>query len=191
MRSACDSGGSQSSGRRADLADDRADAAENRPCRARRGAKPLARDHGDGRNQLASQAVFDGAVRLGVHRRCIGAALRSLGWDEGGRAMWDRWSRTSDKFNEAEQDKTLASFSRRYDGAPIGPGTIIHLARMHDWQSPEEIEAKEPRWALTANGAKKPKDYKNAALGSARWASLAVMTFFTTGSLSPATWRTT
>ena len=38
------------------------------------GAKPLARDRGDGRRQLAGQAVLDGAARLAVHRPSVPAA---------------------------------------------------------------------------------------------------------------------
>ena len=55
-------------GRRAGLADDRADAAENRPCRALTGGKSLARNRDDGRGQLAGQAVLNGAARLALHR---------------------------------------------------------------------------------------------------------------------------
>ena len=70
-----DSRGSQSAGCRAGLADDRADAAEDRPCRARTGAKPLARDGCDGWNQLVGQAVLDGAARLVIHWPSVPASF--------------------------------------------------------------------------------------------------------------------
>ena len=63
----------QHPGRRADLADDRADAAQGRFRRAAPRRRAMARHRGDGRHQLAGQAVQHGAARLAVHRLAVPA----------------------------------------------------------------------------------------------------------------------
>ena len=71
----------------------------------------------------------------------IGFALHDLAaadprWPS--RPIWDEWSRTcAKKFNEADQDKTWASFAGRdYSGQRAGIGTIYHLAKQHGWRDP-------------------------------------------------------
>ena len=71
----------------------------------------------------------------------IGFALHDLAaadprWPS--RPMWDEWSRTyPKKFNEADQDKTWASFAGRdYSGQRAGIATIYHLAKQHGWRDP-------------------------------------------------------
>ena len=68
-----DRGAGQHPGRGARVADDRADAAEDRPRRAGRGRTALARHRHHGRRQLAGQAVLDGAARLDLHRASVPA----------------------------------------------------------------------------------------------------------------------
>ena len=60
-------------GRRAGLADDRSHAAEDRSCRARSGAQPLAGDRRDRGCQLAGQTLLHGLARLAVHRPSVPA----------------------------------------------------------------------------------------------------------------------
>jgi Primase C terminal 2 (PriCT-2) len=52
----------------------------------------------------------------------IGAALHSTGWDDLARLLWDEWSWTSGKFDEADQEKAWRSFDRGYDGEKVTPG---------------------------------------------------------------------
>ena len=61
----------QSAGRAADLADDHADAGEDRLRRAAPGARALARHRRHAVRQLGGEAVLDGAARLAVHRPSV------------------------------------------------------------------------------------------------------------------------
>ena len=68
----------------------------------------------------------------------IGGAIHDLpGWPEDlRRTLWDKWSKEMDptnKFDEADQDKTWASFSRDYQGKRAKMGSIIYLAREGGW----------------------------------------------------------
>jgi Primase C terminal 2 (PriCT-2) len=63
----------------------------------------------------------------------IGAALHWTGWGDLARLLWDEWSRTSGKFDEAEQEKTWRSFDRGYDGEKVTLGTLFALAKEHGW----------------------------------------------------------
>jgi Primase C terminal 2 (PriCT-2) len=69
----------------------------------------------------------------------VGAALHDTGWPNV-REIWDTWSKTSDKYNQKDQDKTWESYSRRYKPKPgKGPITLRDLFRMaHDngWKNP-------------------------------------------------------
>jgi putative DNA primase/helicase len=82
----------------------------------------------------------------------IGGAIHDLpGWPEDlRRALWDKWSKEMDptnKFDEADQDKTWASFSRDYQGKRATVGSIIYLAREGGWDGhtfkplPDELRA--------------------------------------------------
>jgi hypothetical protein len=50
---------------------------------------------------------------------------------ESGRALWDTWSRRSDKFDERDQEKTWRSFHRH----DIKIGTLFHLAKLGGWDA--------------------------------------------------------
>jgi Bifunctional DNA primase/polymerase, N-terminal/Primase C terminal 2 (PriCT-2) len=69
----------------------------------------------------------------------VGGALHDLvkddpRWAGPGRALWDDWSKTSEKFNEKDQAKTWASFARDYGGAHVTVATIYHLAQENGWR---------------------------------------------------------
>jgi Primase C terminal 2 (PriCT-2) len=64
----------------------------------------------------------------------VGAALHWTGWNEKARGIWDGWSKTSDKYNPADQDKAWNSFSRPYEGRPITLGTLYRLAKQHGYE---------------------------------------------------------
>lgn len=62
----------------------------------------------------------------------VGRALyRGMG--EAGRGLWDAWAESSEKFDEAGQDKAWKSFGAERDGG-IGLGTLFHYAGQHGWQ---------------------------------------------------------
>ena len=75
VRRHCRRGGraGQSPGRRAGLADDHPDAAEDRLRRARPGARALARRRRHPVHQLGGEAVLDGAAGFAVHRPSVRA----------------------------------------------------------------------------------------------------------------------
>lgn len=81
----------------------------------------------------------------------VGAALKhELG--DAGRAIWDRWSSGSAKFDPADQDRTWESLRDHED--PAGLGTIFHLAKQAGW---------EPRRRRPAD--RQPPDSEPAANG--------------------------
>jgi putative DNA primase/helicase len=53
----------------------------------------------------------------------IGMALRSH-YGDAGRAIWDEWSTTSEKFDPKTQERVWRSFR----GSGVSVGTIFHLA---------------------------------------------------------------
>jgi hypothetical protein len=59
----------------------------------------------------------------------IGMALKDHVGD-GGRALWDQWSRGSNKYNERDQDRTWKSFKR--NGITIA--TLFHHAQQSGWR---------------------------------------------------------
>ena len=52
-----------------------------------------------------------------------------------GRALWDRWSQQSDKYDGNEIAARWVSFARR-SGDQASAGTIFHFARQHGWAPP-------------------------------------------------------
>jgi RecA-family ATPase len=56
---------------------------------------------------------------------------------EAGRALWDEWSKTSDKFNARDQDKRWRSFN----GSGIGIGTLFDIAKQNGYQPGRAKEA--------------------------------------------------
>ena len=63
----------QSACRRAGLAHDHPHAAQDRPCGPRAGQGALARDRGDGRHQLAGEALLHGVARLALYLASVPA----------------------------------------------------------------------------------------------------------------------
>jgi hypothetical protein len=59
----------------------------------------------------------------------VGMALKDEMGD-GGRPLWDEWSRRSDKYNERDQHKTWHSLR----GHGIGIGTLFHYAQAAGWR---------------------------------------------------------
>ena len=76
--------------------------------------------------------------------RNVGFALHDLArgdprWAGPVRALWDDWSKTSEKFNEKDQEKTWASFDRGYDGRRVTVGTLYQLAQSNGWVAPVSL----------------------------------------------------
>jgi hypothetical protein len=104
----------------------------------------------------------------------IGGATHDLpGWPEDlRRTLWDKWSKEMDptnKFDEADQDKTWASFSRDYQGKRAKMGSIIYLAREGGWDGrtlkslPDELRKLVPPPAV----APPPSDAAAALMAAA------------------------
>jgi len=69
----------------------------------------------------------------------VGMVCKNQGEDW--RELWDEWSKTSDKYDQADQDKAWDSF--RTDGE-LGLGTLMHMAypdRARSTEAPEELFA--------------------------------------------------
>jgi Bifunctional DNA primase/polymerase, N-terminal/Family of unknown function (DUF5906)/Primase C terminal 2 (PriCT-2) len=106
-------------------------------------AKTSGKARGNGHTEWspAEEAMVRDALRFipnddrNKHWFVIGGALHSTGWPNA-REIWDEWSRTSDKFNAADQDKTWESYDRPYKGKPATIATLFHLAQQHGWQHP-------------------------------------------------------
>lgn len=65
----------------------------------------------------------------------VGMALHSTGWGGSERIIWDYWSRTSSKFDAADQEKTWQSFGRtRSAGRLVSLGTLFRLAQANGWR---------------------------------------------------------
>jgi hypothetical protein len=103
----------------------------------------------------------------------IGGVTHDLPWpEELRRAVWDKWSKDMDptnKFDEADQDKAWASFSRDYQGKRATMGSIIRLAREGGWDGhtlkplPEELRVLVPPPAV----APPPSDAAAALMAAA------------------------
>jgi hypothetical protein len=118
-----DGGRGQPADRRAGLAHDRADAAQDRSRRARRDREPLARDRDDDRRELARQAVLDGAPRLGVRRASLPAVaagrpdrwLHRRSHSAGGGAVHGHGLRLVEPGRRRAAFHALAGGAQRYD----------------------------------------------------------------------------
>jgi hypothetical protein len=71
--------------------------------------------------------------------RDIGMALNDA-YGDAGREVWDEWSASSAKYNEAGQDKAWRSFT---PGGGITIATLFHFAQEHGWQSNHHSEKKQ------------------------------------------------
>jgi Protein of unknown function (DUF3631)/Primase C terminal 2 (PriCT-2) len=67
----------------------------------------------------------------------IGMALKDEMGDAG-RALWDKWSRTSKKYDDKEQDKAWHSFAR----TGITIATLFHYAKEAGWESKKQSSRK-------------------------------------------------
>ena len=82
----------------------------------------------------------------------VGAALKSE-FDEGGRSLWEDWSRNYPKWNERESNAQWKSFKYGH----IHIGTLFHMAKANGFTfsqnyrapSAEEIAHREAAWAVT------------------------------------------
>ncbi len=68
----------------------------------------------------------------------IGFALHSTGAGRWAYQVWDEWSRTSDKYDERDQEKTWQSFKGREGGITLG--TLFETAKEHGWSSGKETQ---------------------------------------------------
>jgi hypothetical protein len=66
-----------------------------------------------------------------------GAALHLLG----ARAAWDDWSKTSCKFDAADQDRVWASFHGERKERVVTVATIYGLAKERGWVPPLEVNS--------------------------------------------------
>lgn len=81
----------------------------------------------------------------------VGAALKSE-FDEGGRSLWEDWSRSYPKWNERESNAQWKSFKYGH----IHIGTLFHMAKANGFTfsqsyrapSAEEIAHREAEWAV-------------------------------------------
>ena len=81
----------------------------------------------------------------------VGAALKSE-FDEGGRSLWEDWSRSYPKWNERESNAQWKSFKYGH----IHIGTLFHMAKANGFTfsqnyrapSAEEIAHREAAWAV-------------------------------------------
>ena len=81
----------------------------------------------------------------------VGAALKSE-FDEGGRSLWEDWSRSYPKWNERESNAQWKSFKYGH----IHIGTLFHMAKANGFTfsqsyrapSAEEIAYREAEWAV-------------------------------------------
>jgi bifunctional DNA primase/polymerase-like protein/uncharacterized protein DUF5906/primase-like protein len=65
----------------------------------------------------------------------VGMALHWTRWGDRARALWDRWSKSSTKYDPAEQDKAWNSFGRPdYKGPLVTLGTLFDLAKKNGWE---------------------------------------------------------
>mgnify|MGYP006286685763 FL=1 len=61
----------------------------------------------------------------------MGMALHSTGAGDFAFQVWDQWSRSSEKYDERDQNKTWQSIKGRDHGLTMG--TLFHLAKEHGW----------------------------------------------------------
>jgi putative DNA primase/helicase len=114
----------------------------------------------------------DSRDRMQVWLPFGGAIYDLAGWPEDlRRALWDWFSWHMDpapekekKFNEADQDKTWASFARDYEGKPATVASIFHHALKNGWDGhtvkplPDEIKALVPPPVETPDEGMTPEE---------------------------------
>jgi len=67
----------------------------------------------------------------------VGMALHWTTWGDRARALWDEWSKRSQKFENSEQEKAWNSFGRVGYAGPVATlGTLFHLAKQYGWEEP-------------------------------------------------------
>ena len=67
----------------------------------------------------------------------VGMALHWTTWGDRARALWDEWSKKSQKFEDSEQEKAWNSFGRVGYAGPVATlGTLFHLAKQYGWEEP-------------------------------------------------------
>lgn len=85
---------------------------------------------------------YDQWIRLGY------AAYRASGGSDAGYAMWDQWSRKSEKYNASETEAAWKRIAHAIAGstAPrtIGAGTIFFFAAQAGWKRPSEEPPPDP-----------------------------------------------
>jgi hypothetical protein len=100
------------------------------------------------RSALAAIPSDDRAVWLRV-----GMGMHWTTWPTA-RSLWDEFSKKSSKYDPLEQDKAWNSFGRPdYSGPVATLGTVLHLAKEHEWKEspPDEIAEVNARYFLIRN----------------------------------------
>jgi len=138
---------------------------ERKQSRPRRDVKPPNGlvDEAKVRRALTVIPADDHAVWISV-----GMALEATFPDHVARAMWDEWSRKSDKFDQADSDKRWRSFRDRPGGKTVA--TIFDLANKHDpgwfqaWrrEQPSTRSRREPPMASRSDEAVAAQDNRDA-----------------------------
>lgn len=89
---------------------------------------------------------YEGWIRVGfILKRCFG---------DGGFALWDEWSRTSEKYpGEDECRESWDSFEP--DGS-LGIGSLFHMAQQSGWNGPSDPEIREmnAKYGIVTQGTK-------------------------------------
>jgi hypothetical protein len=71
----------------------------------------------------------------------VGMALHWTTWGDRARALWDEWSKRSQKFEDSEQAKAWTSFGRVGYAGPVATlGALFHLAKQYGWEEPAPNE---------------------------------------------------
>jgi hypothetical protein len=69
----------------------------------------------------------------------MGMAVKSY-FGDGGRPLWDSWSRRSEKFDETDQDRTWRSIKAACPGG-VSIATLIQSAREGGWTGPRQAQS--------------------------------------------------
>ena len=148
--------------------------------RQQKDAQPESWQSGDEEEERIRDAVF--AINSDDRDTWlqIGMAIKDQMGD-GGRALWDQWSRGSNKYNERDQDRTWKSFKR--NGITIA--TLFHHAQQSGWRpkhtstagahsassAPESAAPAVPAWptmrrrCLSWSGRRRGADNRTAQRG--------------------------
>jgi hypothetical protein len=82
----------------------------------------------------------------------VGMALHWTGWGDQARFLWDDWSRTSPKFDQAGQESAWRGFGDSSRAGLVTLGTVFHLAKQNGWRGLWDKEIARAAGILLARG---------------------------------------